>query len=78
MSLPATIIAILLTTAALIGAYTLVVRRLLSAIRWSRLLIAECHFRKTSKPHRAVSATIRRCRLLINELLFKKNQIRFT
>jgi hypothetical protein len=46
MSLPATIIAILLTTATLIGAYTLVVRSAVYAIRWTRLLKAECSFEK--------------------------------
>jgi hypothetical protein len=37
----------LLATAALIGSFTLVERRLVSAIRWGRLLFAECHFKKS-------------------------------
>jgi len=41
-----TLLATFLTTAALISAYTLVVRAAAHAIRWTRLLIAEMHFKK--------------------------------
>jgi hypothetical protein len=38
----------LLATAALIGAFTLVERRLVSAIRWGRILDAELVYKKAS------------------------------
>jgi hypothetical protein len=39
----------LLATAALIGSFTLLERRLVSAIRWGRVLVAEVGFLKKSE-----------------------------
>jgi hypothetical protein len=49
MSYLTSAILLLLATAAVIGAFTLNLRRLVSAIRWGRILIAECHFKKTQE-----------------------------